>query len=186
MREARAARPRHAPVGPNVQFRSGGTTNKNDSCPDNNAREASFFSRAMARVIYPGRMLFVGAAFFMLGVLVFMVVIFSSGGVAKSQQFRVLGEVSRGQHGAGKRLGLGIAVLLIVVGACGAFAGTAQKDAARRTACDAKCKTDGFEQGKLGPSTERHPQQPNKHRFVACICSGGKDTVEFDSGLLNP
>ena len=127
----------------------------------------------------------VGAALFMVGVLTFMVVVFSSGGVAKSQQFRVLGEVSRGQHGAGKRLGLGVGMLLIVVGACGAFAGTAVKDAGVRKACETKCKADGFEQGKLGPSTERHPQQPKRHSFVACICSGGKDTVEFDSGTLS-
>lgn len=129
-------------------------------------------------------MLFVGAGLFMLGVLVFMVVLFTSGGSAKSQQFRVLGEIGRGQHGAGKRIGLLAALLLVVVGACGAFVSSASKDAGVRDACTAKCKADGFENGKLGPSTERDPQQPNKHKFVACICSGGKDTVEFDSTTL--
>ena len=131
-------------------------------------------------------MVFVGAALCMLGAAIFLGLVFSSGGIAKSQQFRVLGELSRGQHGRTKKLLLGVALVLGCFGGCTAMIGASQRDAAVRKACETKCKSDGFEQGKLGPSTERDPQKPNRHKFVACICSGGKDTLEFDSSKLKP
>lgn len=120
----------------------------------------------------------------MVGVLTILIVVFTSGGVAKSQQFRVLGEVTRGRHGPGKRLGLLAGFVLVVVGACSAFVSSARGDAQRRAACAAHCKAEGFDEGKLGPSTERLPQRPNQHKFVACICSGGKDPIEIDASTL--
>ena len=132
-------------------------------------------------------MMLVGAALFMVAAATFLGLVFSSGGIAKSQQFRVLNELARGQHGRAKKLALGGAVVLGCFGGCTAMIGVSQQDVAIRKACETKCKADGFEQGKLGPSTERDPQKPNRHKFVACICSGGgKDTLEFDSSTLRP
>ena len=87
---------------------------------------------------------------------------------------------------AGPRMPDSVTTMRGCFGGCTAMIGVSQQDVAIRKACETKCKSDGFEQGKLGPSTERDPQKPNRHKFVACICSGGKDTLEFDSSKLKP
>ena len=58
----------------------------------------------------------VGAVVAMAGFALFMGVVFASGGLAKSEQFRVLGELAAGRHGALKRGFLFVAVPTVLVG----------------------------------------------------------------------
>ncbi len=97
----------------------------------------------------------VGALIAMAAFLVFFVVLVRSGGSNKAHQLRVIGEVTRGQHGQLRQGAMVLALMMLPVGACTAFAEVASQDAARKKACEARCKTDGFERGKIGRPRRR-------------------------------
>jgi len=102
---------------------------------------------------------------FFLGLAAQMGVIFSSGGLAKSRQFRVIGELLAGRHGATRRAVLVVGFLVAGVGALLLFAGVAQQDRLRAANCAAHCQKAGFEKGAIGPSDD-----PAK-RVVSCTCT---------------
>ena len=62
-----------------------------------------------------------GAVLIFVGVPLFAGVLFGHGGVRKSAQFRVLGELMRGLHGNMPRALLLLSLLLIFVGSCLSF-----------------------------------------------------------------
>lgn len=107
----------------------------------------------------------VGAALFFAGVATAMGVVFTSGGVRKSQQFRVLGEVLSGRAGSGRRALLLGALLAAAAGALVLFGSVAAGDRARAQRCDAFCRARGFDQGRIGPADD-----PAK-RVVSCTCT---------------
>lgn len=117
-----------------------------------------------------GPLFFVGAGLAFTGAVAFLGALFSSGGASKSQQFRVLGELWRGQHGAGKRRVAKFGLLAAIVGMSMVLAGVAAHDAERARRCRARCEAAGM-QGKIGPSSQRHPTGPGA-AFVACVCEG--------------
>lgn len=129
-----------------------------------------------------------GAILAMLGFGSLMAVMFSSGGVAKSRQFSVLGQLASGQHGSGKRVWLLVSIACALLGTCGAFAGVAVGDAQRREACERTCEQRGYAQGKIQGSKERVNGSKGKHAFVACACTQGPepDPLELRADDLLP
>ena len=111
--------------------------------------------------------MFIGAAFFFLGAATLLGLLFANGGLQKSRQFAVLGQLFSAQLGAGKRVLSFVAIGLTVIGGVLCMAGVALKDAARAERCRQYCLTAGFVEGKIGPSVDRAA----KSRFVACTCS---------------
>jgi hypothetical protein len=109
----------------------------------------------------------------------------SAGALAKSKQFAAFGDLSSGRLGPGKRRLFRIAIAALALGSCGVFAGVARSDQARARACSDSCRADGFTSGKIGGSTERRPQNPNVHLFVACICTGPSGTRETPADTLS-
>src|SRR5689334_6454490 len=109
-----------------------------------------------------------GAALFFTGGATFMAALFSSGGGAKSQQFRVIGELWRGEHGAGKRRAVKLGLLVLIAGAITLFAGVAAQDAERARRCEERCAAAGT-RGRIGPSSQAHPTKQGAAAFVACI-----------------
>lgn len=129
----------------------------------------------------------VGALLAMSGFALFMALVFSSGGLAKSEQFRVIGELASGRHGALRRRLLLLAVPTVLLGMCTSFAGVAAQDARVRRACEERCERDGFESGRIGPSAERDARRPERAAFVACRCeSPGRPAVELRADSVEP
>jgi hypothetical protein len=118
-----------------------------------------------------GPLTIAGFVLFFGGGATFMGVLFSSGGGRKSQQFRVLGELWRGQHGPGKRRAARLGLLAVVVGALLLMAGVSAGDRERARRCEAHCAASGLS-GRIGPSSEAHPTRKGAAAFVACICEG--------------
>lgn len=119
----------------------------------------------------------VGAAVAGVSFLLFVFVLFSSGGVAKSAQFRVLRELLSGKHGRARR-GLVIAAFVgQLFGSCGIFSGVAAHDRARAERCDVHCKSLGNERGHIAASNKPPPPRPSGAKpippRVACHCVGG-------------
>ncbi|MDX2012461.1 MAG: hypothetical protein SFW67_19850 [Myxococcaceae bacterium] len=128
-----------------------------------------------------------GALIAMSGFALFMVLLFSSGGLAKSEQFRVLGELAAGRHGAPKRLLLFFAVPTVLLGMCTSFAGVAAQDAQVRRQCVARCEKEGFPSGRIGPSSARDEKRPERAAFVACHCEApGRPALELRAASLGP
>jgi hypothetical protein len=127
--------------------------------------------RGEARSAAMSPLFIVGAGLFFTGGAAFMGALFSSGGGAKSQQFRVIGELWRGEHGAGKRRLAKLGLLAVVAGAITLFAGVAAQDAERARRCEARCEAAGM-RGKIGPSSQPHPTKKGAAAFVACVCEG--------------
>lgn len=123
-------------------------------------------------------LLLAGVASFFAGVALFMGLVFSNGGLSKSKQFKVLAELVRGTHGAGARLGLAAAALLVLTGACLAFGGMAMSDAERANACAAACTARGHSRHRIGPNSDRVAGDA-RTMWVACICEGGGESVEL-------
>lgn len=117
---------------------------------------------------------FVGVALFFVGFLLFAGVLFSHGGVARSRQFRVMGELFSGKHGNGARLLFASSFLVLVAGACLLFAGVAASDGARAERCESHCHATGYERARIGPNSDRTDDRATW--WVACICEGGTDT----------
>ncbi len=119
----------------------------------------------------------------MLGALVVLVLLFSSGGAAKSRQLGVLSQILSGQHGSGKKVGLLVAVALILFGTCGAFAGVAADDARNNEACTHTCAQRGYAKGTVRGSEQRDPPGSKRHAFRACVCEGGPEPDPLDVRL---
>jgi hypothetical protein len=114
-------------------------------------------------------LMLIGVVLFFGGGLVFLALLFASGGTARSRQFAVIAELLDGRRGRGKRRLVLAALLLMATGAISLFAGVAAMDARRANHCQDYCTASGFERGTIGPSQDRRPES----RFVACTCSGG-------------
>lgn len=119
----------------------------------------------------------------MLGVVVVLALLLSSGGAAKSRQLNVLSQIASGAHGTGKRVWLTLAMVLIVFGTCGAFAGVAADDARQREACVQTCTERGYTEGTIRGSEQRDPPGSKRHAFRACVCEGGPDPDPLDLRL---
>lgn len=129
-------------------------------------------------------LLLVGALAALGGIALFLGVMFSSGGVAKSEQFRVIGELFAGRHGATRRLLMIVSIPVVLVGMVLSFAGVAAADAARRRACEAHCRARGNQSGRLGPS---QASEPGKAPVMVCHCEGGAGLpVEVQLSELEP
>lgn len=113
----------------------------------------------------------VGVALFWVGGATFMGVLFASGGWRRSQQFRVLGELWRGQHGPGKRRAMKLGLLALVAAAIVTMSAVAAHDRERARRCEAHCAGSGA-RGTIGPSSQPHPTHTRAAAFVACICEG--------------
>lgn len=141
------------------------------------------------RVVYPfavtfGPLMVVGASCALCGALLFASQIFRHGGLNRAHQFRVLGEIRRGEHGTMARRLLTLGAVLMPVGACLLFAGVARSDHQRAERCEERCVAEGFASGVIGPNTNRVKGDP-KSRFVACICEGnGQESVEYRANQL--
>lgn len=129
----------------------------------------------------------VGALVAMAGFALFMGVVFSSGGLSKSEQLRVLGELVAGRHGPLRRRLLFVAVPTVLLGMCTSFAGVAAQDAQVRRACEARCRAGGFTTSRIGPSAARDEKRPGRALFVACHCEGtGREPLELRADGLSP
>ncbi len=122
--------------------------------------------------------LLLGAALAMLGAATFMVLMFSSGGGNKANQFRVIGELFRKQHGAGKAVAAKLSLVAIFLGSCTAFVGVGLMDAERAKACEEHCVSLGHEAGVIGasrvaPELESDAKAKGQPPGPACLCSGG-------------
>lgn len=133
--------------------------------------------------MHPNALLVAGAAFFFIGVALFMGLLFSNGGLSKSKQFKVLFELIRGTHGSRARLGLVSAMLLGLTGACLAFGGVAMSDRERNRACASACAARGHTSHRIGPNSDRVAGDA-RTAWVACICEGGGETVELRADAL--
>ncbi len=119
-----------------------------------------------------------GAVLLFLGAPLFAGVLFGHGGVRKSAQFRVLGELMRGVHGSLPRALLMLSFLLIVVGSCVTFAAVGAGDRARAKHCEATCTEAGYSTARIGPNSDR-VQSDRTTWFVACICEEpGREPLE--------
>ncbi len=119
----------------------------------------------------------------MLGMLVVLGLLFSSGGVAKSRQLDVLSQLISGRHGAGKRVWLLVAMMMVVFGTCGAFAGVAMDDARQGEACTQTCTGRGYASGTIRGSVERDPPGSKRSAFRACVCVDGPEPDPLDVRL---
>ncbi len=108
----------------------------------------------------------------MLGFIVLMGLMFSSGGGAKSRQFAVVDQLSSGHHGRRKRVALFVSFGLIVFGSCGAFAGVAADDARRNEACVHTCTERDYAKATVRLSEQR---DPDGRSFNACVCEDGPE-----------
>lgn len=125
----------------------------------------------------------VGGVLVFLGAILFATQLFGNGGWAKSKQFRVIGELFRGVHGAGARKAVILSFLMMPIGSCLLFSGVFASDAERRDRCEARCAAEGYTSGRIGPNTDRDSGDRSTW-FVACICEGGGDGLEIDANSL--
>src|SRR5687767_5111120 len=115
----------------------------------------------------PGGTLMIAAmVLFFGGGVAFMAALFSSGGGPKSQQFRVLGELWRGEHGPGKRAAARLGLLAVAAGAILAMAAVSASDRERARLCESRCAASGLA-GTIGPSAQPHPTRKGAAAFVA-------------------
>lgn len=133
-----------------------------------------------------GPVFIVGIWLFFLGVITSMVAMFANGGMQKSQQFRVIGEIASGKAGRGARIALFVGLASALVGMCTTFAGVAQSDRARARKCAATCHARGYENGNIRASTATQPTHKNRAAFVACACTRGPapDPLELRADSL--
>lgn len=131
-----------------------------------------------------------GAVLAMVGMLIVLIVLFSSGGAAKSRQLSAISEILAGSRGAGARRAFLVGTMMIVFGSCGAFAGVAVGDAQRRELCEQTCIDRGYASGKIQPSSKPVPAPSGTGRrgFVACACTDGPDPdpLELRADDLEP
>lgn len=111
-----------------------------------------------------------GVALSFVGFAFFAGTLFGGGGVAKSEQFRVIGEVMSGRQGPLRRRAMAAGLALMALGALIAFAGIAAHDAGRPARCQAYCTAHGYPQSELGPA-ELTSSTGRRVRVFACHCS---------------
>lgn len=116
----------------------------------------------------------------MVGMVVILGLLFSSGGAAKSRQLDVLSQIISGRHGAGKRTWVLVAMLLIVFGTCGAFVGVSVSDSRQSKACTQTCTERGYAGGTIRGSVQRDPPGSKRSAFRACVCVDGPDPDPLD------
>lgn len=112
----------------------------------------------------------VGIALAFIGFGLFAGVLFGSGGVSKSRQFQVIGEVMGGRHGPGRRRAMLVGLVMLVLGTCTSFAGVAAHDAGRAQRCQAYCLQQGYTRSAIGPS-DATADRGRRVAFVACTCT---------------
>ena len=86
-----------------------------------------------------------GVGLFFAGGLLFLGLLFGSGGVQRSRQFAVIGELLGGKHGPSRRRGVIVALVLIGTGALTCFAGVGAMDAERAARCRDYCIIEGYD-----------------------------------------
>lgn len=128
-------------------------------------------------------LLTIGTTLFFGGGLIFLALLFSSGGAARSRQFEVLGHLWSGRMGSRRRGQLLLSLGLIGTGVITCFSGVAAMDAERAARCRDVCVAAGYATGRIGPSVDRTP----KGRFVACTCpADDKPALELRADTLKP
>lgn len=126
----------------------------------------------------------VGIAIFFLGGALFGTQLFGHGGWAKSKQFRVIGELLRGAHGTRARRWVVVSLVLLPMGMCLIFSGVTASDFERAERCERHCAREGYASGRIGPNSDRDPQDRSTW-FVACICDGNeREPAEFVADTL--
>ncbi len=113
----------------------------------------------------------VGLALAAVGFLLFAGTLFGGGGVAKSKQFQVIGEVMSGRQGSGRRLAMTAGLGLLGLGVLTTFAGVSARDAGRGERCQAYCVQQGYTQSALGPAEETPAGGGRPVSFFACTCT---------------
>lgn len=113
--------------------------------------------------------MFVGIGLAFVGFAVFAGALFSSGGVAKSEQFRVMREVLSGQHGADRKRMMSAGLLMAAFGGLTLFAGLAARDAGRAERCRTWCTRQGYPRSVL-----RRVEEPVASGrpvvYFGCVC----------------
>src|SRR5687768_14883672 len=127
-----------------------------------------------------------GFLVFAAGFVILFALLAKHGALAKSRQIGALRDMAAGRLGAGSRRLFFVGIIALVVGTCGTFAGVAAKDAARARSCKKLCEERGYREAKIRGSTAMDPNNPKRHAFVACACSGGPapDPLEIDRESL--
>ena len=113
----------------------------------------------------------VGLALASVGFLLFAGTMFGGGGVAKSQQFRVIGEVMSGRQGPGRKRAMGAGLALMALGLFTTFSGVAARDSGRGERCQAHCVQQGYTQSSLGRAEETPAGGGRPMAFFACTCT---------------
>lgn len=128
----------------------------------------------------------VGIAFFFLGMLTIMGIVFTKGGAQKSKQFRVIGEIASGRLGRGARIALLAGFASVLAGMCATFAGVAESDRARAKKCVATCRARGYAEGKIQAFTAPQPNAAKRTPVPACACMRGPapDPLELRADSL--
>lgn len=116
-----------------------------------------------------------------LGFVLLFGLLISQGALDKSKQFGALSGLASGEGGALGKVLLALALLMMGLGACGVFAGVAASDAGRSRACTNLCKQKGYTRGSIGGSKALDPQNPRRHAFVACTCTGGPNPTPLET-----
>lgn len=113
--------------------------------------------------------MFVGIGMAFVGFAAFAGTLFSSGGAAKSEQFRVMGEVMSGRRGVGRKRVMTAGLLLCALGALTLFAGVAAHDAGRGERCRTWCTRQGYPRSVL-----RRVEEPvasgRSVVYFGCVC----------------
>jgi hypothetical protein len=120
----------------------------------------------MATIVLLG----IGAALFGGGFITLFIVLGTQNALAKSRQLEALGRVGSGKAGCGPQIALLCGAMAMGGGACACFAGIAVGDAGRARACKEECIRRGHPTGTIQGSKEK---DGGRHKFVACMCSGG-------------
>ena len=90
-----------------------------------------------------------------------------------------MGDLVRGTHGQSARLLVALGQVEAPTGLCLIFAGISASDGELETRCEAQCVAAGYASARIGPNSDRDPND-RRTCFVACICEGaGKPPREF-------
>ena len=124
-----------------------------------------------------------GVILFLAGGMLFLGLLFASGGAQRSRQFAVIGRMWSGDLGASRRRLLLVSLVLIGSGAIACFSGVAAMDAARAARCNDYCVARDYSKGSIGPSVDRS----TAGRFVACTCtSADRPALELRADAIPP
>lgn len=131
-------------------------------------------------------LLVTGGALFFVGFVLFAIALFGHGGLSRSRQFRVIGELFRGDHGRAPRIVATLGVSMVGIGACVCFAAVARSDHQRAERCRAFCGSKGYRSARIGPNSDRI-REDRSTWFVACICEeGDQDPARLEVDARRP